>query len=76
MSEAFKKAVVEAALNDCGWAILQEEGGFTIYQTHFSPGDDLVLDWSRGEYRWEDILPQLESQDIDYQCIQQRLTDK
>lgn len=65
MSEKYTKSQVGAALSEHGFSILQEEGGFTIYQTNFYPGEDLIIDWVRGEYEWEDLRQQLEFQGID-----------
>jgi len=73
VSEIYTKKQIEAALFDLGFTILQETGGFTIYQTNLYPGDDIVLDWSRGSFEWEDLRKQLEYHDIDPSPIHEYL---
>ena len=65
MPETYSKADVEAALTNVGFTIGPRVGALSLYQTNFSPGNDLVLDWSRGPLEWKDILGQLEFQGID-----------
>ena len=65
---------IEAALAaEEDYSILQETDGLVIYQTHKYPGNDLVLDWSRGKCYWEDIEAQLKDNGIDPQAIYSRL---
>ena len=71
--EEYTKTEVEAALFESDWVILDEQGSFTCYQTHFHPGGDLVLDWSRGKYEWWDLRAQLEFQNVDPEPIYNRL---
>ncbi len=65
MPETYNKSQVETALAQNGYNILQETGGLTIYQTNIQPGNDLVIDWSRGVCDWEDLKAQLEWNGID-----------
>ena len=74
MSEIYTKDQIEAALFECGFSILQEMGGFTIYQAHLYPGDEIVIDWSRGNYVWEDLEPQLKYHGIDPKPIHDYLS--
>jgi len=74
--EVYSRTQLEAALSSCGFTILQEVGSLVLYQTHFSPGGDLVIDWSRGQYEWEDFKKQLDFQGIPLECIRADLTNE
>ncbi len=65
MPDSYTKEQIEPALFDNGFNVLQEKGGFTIYQTHIFPGSDIVIDWSREHYEWRDLERQLIYQSID-----------
>ncbi len=73
MSESYSREEVETALTEEHYTILQETGGLVIYQTLSYPGDNIVLDWSRGECEWSDIEAQLEDNGIDSQAVYNRL---
>lgn len=73
MPEPYKKAKVEAALIEHGFNILQTTGSFSFYQMHVSPGCDLVIDWSTGQYEWDDLKAQLEDEGIDPEPIHNSL---
>lgn len=76
MPELYSKDRVEAALVACGWAILQQDkSGLVMYQTNFSPGGDLVIDWGRDSCSWEVIKMQLDDFGIDHNCILDKLAD-
>lgn len=75
MSEPFTRSQVEAALTEDGYSVLQEmKGGLTIYGTNMYPGNELLLDWSRGEYEWGDLRKHLEFNGIDPKPIYERLS--
>lgn len=75
MPELYKKSQVETALGQDGYVILQEIGGLTIYHTHVYPGNDLEIDWVRGECEWKDLQALLEFNGIDPQPIHDLLRE-
>ena len=73
MPEPYKQPEVEAALTEHGFNIQQLPGGFFFYQKHTSPGCDVLIDWSRGMYEWDDLRAQLVEQGIDPEPIHDTL---
>jgi len=62
--EEYSREQIEAALAAAGISKLQEVGSLAVYNGNFYPGEDLVLDWSRGCYEWEDLRQHLEHQGV------------
>lgn len=74
MPETYGRKKTEKALLNCGFNILQEQGYLVTYQRNVYPGDELLLDWSRKQYDWEDLKRQLGNYGIDPEPIHTELT--
>ena len=61
----YDRDTIEKALFDQGWHIVHEEDDLAEYTTDFYPGGDIIIDWSRDTYAWDDLAAQLRDCGLD-----------
>lgn len=74
-SEIYTVPQIESALLSMGFTLIQEDSGLCLYGNNHYPGDELVLDSSRGSIDWPDLQAQLEWQGIDVGEVHRHLTE-
>ena len=73
MHEYYERSEVDAVLAELGYTIVDGPSGITYYNNNFFPGSEIMIDWSLGNYEWEDLKANLEFNDIDPDPIYERL---